>query len=117
MIRLGKVANCESKWVAESWSLGTSPSLNPGGQQCAVKFRAKVEEGRGTAFSLFDGFDSRLYPSCLRELSSQVPTFCNDKTERQVRKESQSPKGLSTGKYVFQSEMCLENMMLLSYWT
>lgn len=96
---------------------GDNSLFEPGGQQCAVKFRAKVEEGRGTAFSPFDDFDSRLYPPCLREPSSQVHTSCNDKTERQVRKESQSPKGLSRVKYVFQSEMCLENMMLLSFWT
>lgn len=79
--------------------LGTSLSLNPGGQQCAGSSEPKWRRGEELLEPIWWLWQPPL-PSCLREPSSQVHTFCNDKTEPQVRKESQSPKGLSTAKCV-----------------
>lgn len=81
------------------WSLlGTSLSLNP--EDSSVQWSSEPKWRRGTAFSPFDDFDS-LYPSCLREPKAPSSHFLLvTKTEPQVRKESQSPKGLSTVKCV-----------------
>lgn len=116
--RLGTRESCqlqESKWVSESWSLlGTSLSLNPGDSSVQWSSEPKWRRGEELLSAHLMTLTAATL-SCLREPSSQVHTFCNDKTEPQVRRKARVLRASVIVKCVSKWDV-FENMMLPSYW-